>query len=167
MYHINDKKQAVYELQRLLSVISKNRYDFPHITIDGLFDEATKAAVIILQDEHSVKSSGKVDKETLDIIVREYKRVLKEEMLLDIHRESFPMKKGDSGNHILAINAILSELSLYYLDLLKPISDFYSSDTEYSVKLMQRHLGIKESGIITPDTYLRLKEEVLARKYFG
>ena len=77
------------------------------------------------------------------------------------------MKKGDSGNHILVINAILSELSLYYLDLVKPISDFYSSDTEYSVKLMQRHLGIEESGIITPDTYLRLKEEMLARKYFG
>ena len=80
MYHINDKKQAVYELQRFLSVISKNRYDLPHITIDGLFDEATKAAVIILQDEHSVKSSGKVDKATLDIIVREYKRILKEEI---------------------------------------------------------------------------------------
>ena len=50
--------------------------------------------------------------------------------------KDFPLKIGDSGNNVTELNNLINELSFYYRDLAKVYGDFYSKDTENSVKLL-------------------------------
>ena len=166
MYRTNNSKEAVRELQRILYTLSENYYDFPHITIDGIFDENTEKAVRIIQREYKLSETGIVNKDTLDSIYAEYIKFKNIKRNNDIALELFPLKLGDNGTHVSVINAILRDLSSYYSDITPPYGDFYSYDTESAVMAMESHFNQESVGIITPIMYIRLKDEASARKSF-
>ena len=81
MYKNFEKNAAVKELQRFLSNISEG-----FIAPSGIYDEATKAAVIDIQKKNSITQTGIVDKETYDVFIPNTKK----KRLLKRHRIACP-----------------------------------------------------------------------------
>lgn len=163
MYNVNDKSSAIRELQRFLLLISQN-YSIPHLSVDGIFSEETRTAVEEFQRQNSLPVTGIAERETFDLAYKKYKEELLR--LAMSTNKDFPLKIGDSGNNVTELNNLINELSFYYRDLAKVYGDFYSKDTENSVKLLQQYFLQIPSGTVNALFIERLKNELKERQKF-
>ena len=168
MYQLNDKPSAIKEIQRFLYVISQKEKTLPHVSIDGYYGDETRLAVLEFQRLNFLEESGTVEKETYDTLYKTYLEILDEINASEngLNSESFPLKLGDSGNDVSILNSILRELCKYYKEISPPYEDFFSRETEESVKQLQRHLLEEESGTVTESFLGKLKKEADNRKSF-
>ena len=168
MYNIKDKAAAIREVQRFLLVISQENDYLNHITVDGIYGEETKAAIYSFQSRNNIPATGITNKETFDMLYRKYTEYikLKESEYQVFDKNKFPLKRGSSGNDVSTLNTMLRELSLYYKDLSSTYGDYFSAETEESVKLMQKYFLMDENGEVNIKTFNRIKEETEARKNF-
>ena len=159
MYPLNDKKSAIRDVQQFLFVIGQTG-DIPHLSVDGVYSEETTEAVKSFQALHSLKVTGKVERDTFDAIYKEYLRALVSNSGSEFDKSIFPMKLGESNNGVAVLNGFIRELSSFYPDLPITYGNFYSNETVRAVKLIQRYLRIEETGEATHGLYERIKEEL-------
>lgn len=168
MYDYNDKSTATREIQRFLSIVSQKDKSIPHVTVDGNFGDETRLAVTEFQRLNNIDQTGIVDKLTFDILYSVYLARISESELSDLNfnPNDFPLKIGDSGSDVETLNSLLSELRVFYRELIKIEGDFFSGDTEYSVKQMQGHFREEQSGYVDNNFFNRLKKELKIRRKF-
>ena len=161
MYFIDDKKAAIYEIQKYLFVVGQE-LGLTHLSVDGFYSEETEYAVRELQRLHSLNETGVVDRNTFDMIYSEYDRITKEKRNDEaaIYSTDRPMRIGSVGNAVSELNSVIRELSRFYLDLPVPYGNFYSQDTENAVKILQRILRRSETGETTRELYSLLRDEL-------
>lgn len=169
MYSIDDKAAAIKEVQKFLSYISQGNDMYPHITIDGYYDTETADAVKIFQSEHNIEQTGVVNRETFELLFREYTEYFEiSESKKGVFDENiFPLRLGSSGNDVSNLNALISELSFYYRDLEAIYGDFFGAKTLKNIKLLQLYFNMMPDGTVSIKMMKRLKDEVNARKNFG
>ena len=169
MYNYDEKSSAIREIQRFLSLISQNDESIPHITVDGYFGDETRLAVIEFQRSNALEQTGVVDRLTFDTLYNAYlKRLLDSELENENFDVTvFPLKVGDSGSDVSTLNKTLYELEAFYKELIRVDGDFFSTDTEYSVKEMQKHLLEDQSGLVDNTFLNRLKKELKIRQKFA
>ncbi len=169
MYHMNDKSGAVREVQKYLLSISQTEEYLPHITVDGFYNEDTRLAVESFQRNNGLKETGATDRETFDLLYSEYIRVSKIDELEKntLNSDNFPLRRGSSGTDVAILNSHIRELSKYYTDLGNPIGDYFSSETEESIILLQKYFKEDINGIVDAGIYTRINEEVKMRKNFS
>ena len=168
MYTINDTKAAILEVQRFLLAVSQIEKSIPNISVDGFYDEETKAAVIQFQRLHSLPETGKVDKSTFDILFFEYQKIIdRTEHINAVYgNDEFPLSLGSSGENVLILHALLSQLGNYYEFSKKPRGDYYGIETENVIKEMQRIFVMEESGYTDEELIVRMRAELEAREKF-
>lgn len=167
MYSVDDKKAAISDVQRFLFVIGQKNY-VSYLSIDGVYGEETKKAVRDFQELHSLKATGTVDRETFDMIYREYNEIIKSESAKKITYDidSFPLKIGDSGESVEELNILIRRLARFYKDLPLPYGNFYSKNTEKAIEMLQRYQREEENGRITLEFFNTLRKELLNRQKF-
>ena len=168
MYRLENKAAAVREVQRYLLIVAQKNEALPHITVDGIYSEQTREAVIIYQELYGLRKSGTVDIITFNSLRDEADLILREKELEStvISHSLFPLKIGSSGTDVANLNNALIELSAYY-DIQAPRrGSFYSKETEEAVKKMQRILILEEDGITTVELKARIDKELLSLKNF-
>ncbi len=168
MYLVNDEKSAIKEIQKFLYVVSQRENTIPYVSVDGYYGDETRLAVTEFQRLNFIEESGKVNRETYDLLYIAYLDVINEKnsSVSGLSSQNFPLKIGDSGNDVAILNSILRELQQYYKELPLPYGDFYSTDTENSVKEMQRHLFEDISGTVNESFLGKLKKETDNREKF-
>ena len=168
MYSVNDKQSAIKEVQRFLYVISQKEKSIPYVSVDGYYGDETRLAVLEFQRLNFLEENGTVEKETYDILYKTYLEILDDVNASEngLNSDNFPLKSGDSSNDVAILNSLLRELYQYYRDLSLPYGDFFSKETEISVKEMQKHLLEEESGIVSERFLEKLKKENNNRKIF-
>ena len=168
-YNVDDKHAAIKEVQKFLSYISQENDEYPHITIDGYYSAETADAVRIFQREQKLEQSGTVNKETFDALFRQYTEYLiKKESLNSVFDESsFPLKLGSFGNDVTNLNAMISELSIYYRDIESTYGDFFGNETDNNVRLLQKYFDMEVDGTVSTVMMKRLMDEINIRKNFG
>ena len=164
MYNITDKSSAIRELQKYLLAISENA-SIPHLSVDGVFTEETKRAVEEFQKNNFLPVTGYAERKTFDLIYKQYLEALSNKQFTS--NEVYPLKIGDSGNDIIFLNYLINELSIYYRDLKKVYGDFFSPDTEASVKLLQQYLLEENTGTVSEIFIKKLENELKERKKFA
>ena len=71
-YDISESSGAVRELQRYLLEIS-HAYDWlPHVAVDGIYGERTRACVRVVQLRYGLPPTGEADFETFTLIYDKY-----------------------------------------------------------------------------------------------
>ena len=140
MYKNYDKASAISELQRYLSYISDT-----YIAPSGVYDEATRDAVIDIQKKNSLTPSGAVNKETYDVIYSEYEEKIIIEKVHD--KLLFPIKIGDYGKEIYTVNEMMIEV----MDHLKiqhtlRYSSVYSESSSNAYELLTEVLNLENNG---------------------
>lgn len=96
---VGDSGEKVRLLQYMLSTLSAYIPEIPPVTIDGVFGQATRAAVLAAQRRFNLPETGTVGSATWDLIYDQYSGI---ENTTLRSRESFP---GSDSNNTRAVMA--------------------------------------------------------------
>ena len=155
MHTLSDETGAVKNIQEKLQAIGEGE----KIVTNGIIDEKTRMAIYEFQKSKMLPQTGVVDKETFYALIGSYRSaIIKNDAPSDI---PFPIGRSDNGHYMATVNSALKTVYEYYFgasDLTS--SQFFSSNTENVVKVLQRVFMTEESGKIDAYFYKRLMSEV-------
>ena len=156
----DDRKKAVYELQRKLLCLHNAGYPIPAIVPDGIYGEETENAVSVFQGLQGIPQTGRVDERTW--------KALDEASggAMDSCRRSDPIypyeynKRGgkvspeDRSDLMYIIQIILRTLESQYKDLVRqPLSGICDETTRRNVSVLQSLWGLQQSGNVDLETW--------------
>jgi hypothetical protein len=153
MYRIEDEISAIKEVQRLLG-----------LKMSGIYDSATRNAVLDIQKRRGLPPSGVTDYRTFIMIVDEYRR--KRNSVWDgnfLSSASFPFPEGSQGDNAGRINeALATVLKSYAYEGVIPRGKYIGQDTLSGVLFLNRIFGIGERDEIDEAFMNRLMLELKA-----
>ena len=156
------KGEKVRELQYYLNEISKI-YNIPSISVDGIFGNGTKEAVIAFQRLFGLTPDGIVGPATWNKIVEVYKSIENNnsENPSNEFDEKYPgylLKYGSKGEKVREIQYYLNQISKYY-DIPSVVADgVFGNATKEAVIAFQRLFGLSQDGIIGQSTWNKIVE---------
>ena len=158
--------EDVRTLQIQLNRISRNYPAIPKISdVNSVYDYATQAAVLKFQEVFNLAPTGIVDEATWYRIAYIYTSVkrLAELDSEGIAQEEFPAQYvedlhiGMQGQMVRSLQYYLAMVGAYYATVLPvPITGYFGSQTEDSVKSFQRTYGLPQTGIVDRTTWYDL-----------
>lgn len=153
---IGDSGISVKTLQYYLAFIAFFMPEIPSVTLSGVFDSATEAAVTAFQTQYSITPSGIVDRNTWNQLVRVYSQLISElpENYRQFANEIYPGRfivPGDTGEYVTTIQTNLNNIA--NVDPAIPqieVTSTYDESTEGAVRALQRQLGFDQTGVVGP-----------------
>ncbi len=166
MYRTNDRQEAVREIKKYLYVISTRLYpQIGRTTIDGQYDEPTRAAVKEFQRIMKLADSGEVDIETFNALYLAFRRVRDDFYERDyiVENTDFPVRVGHMGENVRALHILINELAKEHPDVRDVgTGGYYSARTARSVQSLRRAYGLGESDEVDKHMYSRMLMELEA-----
>lgn len=167
-YDITDQKQVVREIKKYLHAISTHTYpEITRGTVDGIYDNETRASVKKFQALQGLPETGVVDYITFLTLADEYGSIKTADALPDslIEYQSFPMIYGDMSEDVRLLNMMITELSKIYKSIGAVGSDnYYSKRTVKAIKEIEKIFNLEITGITDAILYDRIKEELNSHK---
>lgn len=158
MYFINDRQSAVKNVQRYLGKIYSGKIG---VSENGYFDSNTLMALHTFQKENGSEIKDYVDYEDFTKIYSEYLKRLTVEYMHNLYDTSlYPIVKGDVGEEIYLINAMLIEILQFYGYYIGLESRPYFSDkTLEALEIINEIFEYENEGIIDELLHYRIKKE--------
>lgn len=155
--------EAVYELQGWLRELHFAGYPISLIIPDGIYDEATRSAVVEFQRYANLDPTGVVNKDTWDALYAEYlKALFKKSRPGPLYPfpegEGYVLSAGEVSDIVYIVQIMLDTLAAYYDNVFAPITGEYDSETQAAIKNFQRISGITETGFIDKETWNALAD---------
>lgn len=72
IYRIDKREEAIAEVQRYLRALSYRHPEIPHVGVDGIYGEQTRAALRAFQALFSLPATGLADAETFALLYAEH-----------------------------------------------------------------------------------------------
>ncbi len=131
------------------------------VPIDGIWDSATRDALIKFQQTRGLPVTGTVDRATWDVLKAEYDASVAQNSppamlaLFPRYPFGFVIKQGDRGYLAATVNFLLGQLErLYFFQKLpEEFSDTYGEDTANAVREFQKRNGITVTGNVDRETW--------------
>lgn len=114
------ERDAILKLQTYLRAQSLRDPNAPQVPVDGIFDDATRIALIDFQLRNSLAPTGVADRETWDLLYSQYLEIIDESSLPDpiIPFPSYPkdysVKRGEKSFLVSIIQYMLNEIGIIY-----------------------------------------------------
>lgn len=159
MYEISDKESAIRAIQRFLLELHYYTDEIPHITIDGIYGDATRAAVSAYQRLAGLPENGTVDYITWERLYQDYEKAKTERTSKGRIPPDTPLpaKIGASGMGIASLQHLLNALAeRYALAVRTDTSGVYSYATESVVNAIRRIYRMEEEGTVDRELYEKL-----------
>lgn len=160
-HELNYFAQPVRSLQRMLRTISFQFPSMPRVATDGIFDEKTLEAVMVLQRDCGLPVTGVVDFPTWNETRTHFLSAQNELAPPSLH-SGFPSREyviqsGDTCLHLLHIQAMYHGLSNLLAQLEPtPITGTHSGASVRNTLHLQRAMGAPETGAIDVHTWNHL-----------
>lgn len=153
------EEDAITDIQTYLRHLSFHSDNIGDLPVDGIWDSATRDALIAFQRENGLNPTGVADRETYDLLKREYDRSValnSPPAKLDLFPRiptGYEIKSGDTGILVETVQYILGELErVYDLPEIKR-SGIYDEDTSSAVKHFQERNLISPTGNVGRETW--------------
>ena len=158
--------QAVTNLQRYLLQLSYFDDRIPPVPIDGIFDTATKDALMAFQRVAGLPATGRGDAATWDALYLAYLESLATSgrpepiYLFPRFPETYSVGVGDEGLLIAAIRYLLRELMIDYGGEFEdiPLLGTYDTVTQGAVQKFQALRGLPVTGRVDRATWNALAQ---------
>lgn len=162
-YQPPNQPEAVRNLQTYLRRLSLDDPRLPAVPIDGIFDTVTAEAVRIFQEIYALPITGRVDLETWERILKEYRRALVQSdrtpvlHLFPTIPPNYVLRIGEESITVSFLQLLLRELSLVYETLeAEEISGRYGEVTASNVRQFQKRALLPETGEVDLITWNRI-----------
>ena len=149
-YDVNDRPEAIRELQSFLRRIESAKTGLPFLAIDGKYGPNTRRAVLDFQRAEGLPATGKVDFPTWNGIYAEYIRLGNLEQAGIF---SFPVTPpGDMitentvGDLVILLKLMLRTLATVYDFEDIDTENVYDESTVRAIKMFQGKNGLPETG---------------------
>ena len=148
---------SVHNLQRMLRTALSD----DGLVIDGIFGKETEDALRRFQKSQDMEPTGVADENTWVVLKRAYnhERVLfdKAEPLQIVLQPHQVLTKGTNNSHMYLVQALFMALSLYLTQLPHlTVNGKLDSDTEKSIRLLQKAADLPETGELDKHTWCHL-----------
>jgi len=160
-----NNRADVLELQKYLRILYRAGYDIPSILPNGIFGEGTREAVYKLQGLFSLDTTGKVDLDTWNAIV---KSAAEGGAMFRRAEPIYPfsqtlagkeLQKGDLLSLVAIVKIMLKETLIYGAEELV-VDNLFDTELEQVLKRFQKANRIEESGRLDRATW-----DLLAKQY--
>ncbi len=160
------RTEAVRNLQRYLRTVGEARGTVNAVPIDGIFDTATRDALILFQRSAGLEATGIADKATWDALYGEYLRSTELERgrkglyFFPQAPVGYEVSSGDTLTLVRIIQLLLLELRATY-DIFEDIveSGTYDAATEEAIRNFQRINGLMPTGRVDELTWNKIVKE--------
>ncbi len=131
------------------------------VPLDGIWDSATRNALIEFQKSRGLPVTGSVDRTTWELLKAEYDKSVAMNSpptslaLFPRHPTGFVIKQGDRGYLTFTVQHLLRELERLYFFPTAPIepSGNYDQNTADLVREFQKRNGIPVTGQVDRETW--------------
>ncbi|MBQ8140996.1 MAG: peptidoglycan-binding protein [Clostridia bacterium] len=159
------ERDAVTNLQRYLRQLSYTEKSIPPLPIDGIFENATREALIAFQRLYSLSPSGVADRETWNKLYEEYLKSISKNQaprMLDLFPrvpDDYSLRRGDEYFLVNTVQFLLNELRIIY-DSFIPlvISGIFDEATETNVMDFQKKNKLDATGRVDKETWNKIIE---------
>ena len=163
-YDLSDLSVRAELLQRMLRYLSLSRgMDDLLVSVDGVYNEETRRAVMRFQQIEKIPVTGVVDQRTWDAIAELYAR--EQALRSPVRIRLIPDDRGyvtgmaEQSDAVLILQVMLNALLEKYRYSAVPLTGIYDRATSDAVREFQRIGGLSETGLADRLTWLRLAEE--------
>ena len=150
--------QPIRDLQTMLRVISKVRYENCPLIPDGIYGQETAHAVAAFQKSHGLPVTGVTDQATWEAIWEAYvpARIHQEPAcpLHPIWNRNQIIRKGERHAHLFLVQGILAVLSRRFSSICLPsFTGLLDDETEQSLLSFQGLCGLPRTGTVDKITW--------------
>lgn len=140
-------------MQSYLNTIRIVYPSIPGLTVDGIFGEQTRRAVVAFQQEFLLAPDGIIGPITWDYIVKQYMLATGNASVSQEYPGT-PLRLGSTGSGVRLMQGFLSELRTQYPGLPSiAVDGIFGPQTQAAVVEFQRLFGLTPDGIIGPITW--------------
>ncbi len=159
---IGDTGQNVRNLQYFLAVVGEFYDTVPQIEITGVYDEATRNAVLAFQQTFGLTQDGIVGINTWQDLYRAYRGILASTNSLEGGVALYPgvvLRQGTQGAAVETLQEYLSYLSETYPEIPDvPITGVFGNQTQTAVEAYQQLFGLQVTGVVGPAVWNSIAE---------
>lgn len=149
-------------LQHRLRVIGAYYDTIPTVSVDGIFGERTRDAVIAFQNRFGLSPDGIVGRQTWEEIYRVYRGILNSNVELAGGELPLPwggviLQYGNSGETVRALQEYLNAVAQVLPNIpTVEVDGYFGDDTRNAVRLFQSELDLPIDGIVGERTWNNL-----------
>ena len=154
-----NEREAILNIQKYLRHLSYHDDAINPVPIDGIWESDTARAVAAFQEKNGLRVTGTVDRQTWDVLKREYDKSVAQNsptvpiFLFPRMPQDYSLKIGDTGFLNDAVQYMLYELSSIYFFPNFEISTVYTEKTADAVRDFQKRNSIAPSGKVDRETW--------------
>ncbi len=152
-YFMDDKQQAVSELQFKLRFISQYDTDIPTVLVDGIYGAETREAVRIFQAKNGLSPTGRVNFDTFTEINLQHEFFVKQNdnsgVLPDFSElEGNVISPGERSEYVTMLKLMISKISERDERFSTEIDNYFNERTENHIKDLQEIFGHEVNGLV-------------------
>ncbi len=155
-----NEADAVRNLQRYLRQLSYEDDDYLPLPIDGIFDDATRDALVRFQQKNGLEASGVADRNTWDMLFARYLSSLnffappREFSPFPRVPDGYVLNLGDRGFVVNSVQFLLDDASTIQDDIGPvEITGVFDEDTERAVAIFQAATELPVTGTVDKATW--------------
>lgn len=159
------ERDAIRQLQTYLRAQALVNPDAPMLAVDGIFDDATKNALIDFQLRNGLSPTGIADRATWELLYAQYLDIIKQTSLpspiipFPSTPQNYTLRKNDKGFLVATVQYMLTEIGIVLNSLETPeINGVFDEQTESIVKEFQRINQLDANGEVDRSTWARISE---------
>ncbi len=146
-------------LQHRLGLIAAFYSGIPEVSVDGIFGEGTREAVVAFQNRFGLNPDGVVGAATWSEIYRIYRDIIDSELLLA--REELPqpfdgeiLRIGSRGNAVSDLQVYLNTVRTVWQEIpLLPVTGYFGDETRNAVRIFQQSANLSPDGVVGKETW--------------
>ena len=164
-YSIEDERNAILEIQRILRDLDHFNSDQARIRLTGVYDGETRQGVRNFQEKYGLPVTGTVDHTTFQVLqaadlARKEATELARAVYILPRSEEYTIYPQQRDNVVYVLQHMLNVISQEY-DGIEPLefTGIYDEVSVLAIKEFQRRNLIEDNGIIDATTFNRLANE--------
>ena len=164
-YDMNDTKNSILEIQRILRDLDYDENSVARVKPNGIYDEDTRRLVTNFQKKYGLLPTGIIDSQTWDLL-HSINEARKDASLLARAVHIFPMfdeyeiLPNSKDNVVYVIQHMLNEIATEHDDFEEiTLNGIYDLPTQNAIKTLQRKALMESNGKLDAQAFNLLADE--------